>query len=59
MKLEKSMQNREGLENDNRKLRDELQRQSGEQVRSCMYSAVRMGQYPCGVWAALESLAGG
>jgi hypothetical protein len=34
MKLEKSMQNREGLENDNRKLRDELQRQSGEQVSS-------------------------
>ena len=32
MKLDKSMKNRESLENDNRKLRDELQRQSGEQV---------------------------
>lgn len=36
MKLEKSMTNRESLENDNRKLRDELQRQAGEQVGSCI-----------------------
>ena len=34
MKLDKSMKNRESLENDNRKLRDELQRQAGEQVGS-------------------------